>query len=430
MQDTSIKSKCSVNTNLDADTFVGIKCENGDISINFPLGFEISQSDRELRKEILLLFSILAKNSDRKDSQLMGQDNIFNDNVFPIKAYLHIISDYYIRGYFKEHEVQYNASKKGKINWNRTIKIHKPYIQDMSVFYLDFITKRNTVREDELITLIHEYCVYDSFEKVGWLFTKAMPSKARIKYNYKLFASVIKIKLSETFNDRNRGLFCDMLAIINYQGAKESNRDYKYGTNRFEYIWESMIDYVFGIENKAHYFPKTAWNINGINYANASLEPDTIMILNDNVYVLDAKYYKYGDTKQARDLPESTSINKQITYGEYIAEEYEFRKRHGSEMKVYNAFLMPFNALKWKHYDDKEICWIGQATSNWKRNNKEYECVQGILIDVKYLMNINVKQNEDEIIKLADIIKKAVGKNECLDKFGERNWIVNNIISN
>lgn len=58
---------------------------------------------------------------------------------------------------------------KGKINWNRTIKTQKSYVQGTDVFYLDFVTKNDRVKENELITLIHEYCVYESFEQMGWL---------------------------------------------------------------------------------------------------------------------------------------------------------------------------------------------------------------------------------------------------------------------
>ena len=87
-----------------------------------------------------------------------------------------------------------------------------------------------------------------------------------------------------------------MLAIIDFEGDKDSDKNYRYGTYRFEYIWEKMIDKVFGIENKADYFPKTTWYVNGSKYDNASLEPDTVMLYGTDVYVLDAKYYKYGVT--------------------------------------------------------------------------------------------------------------------------------------
>ena len=81
------------------------------------------------------------------------------------------------------------------------------------------------------------------------------------------------------------------------------------------------------------------------------------------IYVLDAKYYKFGATKSAGDLPGTGSINKQITYGEYIAEQEIFKKVHGNNYQVYNAFLMPY-ATK----EDKTIENIGLAISNWKSN--------------------------------------------------------------
>lgn len=402
MQNLNIRSRCSVNANSESDTFVGIKCDAGDISVNFPLGFAISDNDKGLKKDIMLLLSVLAKNTEHKKSEMLEEGHRFDEVTFPIQAFIAIISDFYDRGYYKEQEVEYTVAKKGKVNWNRTIKMQRPYVQGTDIFYLDFVTKKHTVNEMELITLIHEYCVYDSFEKIGWLFSKGMPQKPRIKGNTKLFVATIKAKLATTFNGKNKALFRNMLAIINYQGDEGAKKNYKYGTYRFEYIWESMIDKVFGIKNKNDYFPKTTWTINGELYDNPSLEPDTIMIYNDNIYVLDAKYYKYGVTKRPSDLPKSSSINKQITYGEYIAEETKFKDIHGHNMKVYNAFLMPFNALE---SSAEKIVYVGEATSSWKDNTKEYERVQGLLIDVKYLMSINTQQNEQEILKLATIIK-------------------------
>ena len=167
-----------------------------------------------------------------------------------------------------------------------------------------------------------------------------------------------------------------------------------------------MIDKVFGIENKNDYFPKTTWHINGNKYDNASLEPDTIMLYGTNVYVLDAKYYKYGVTGKTWDLPESTSINKQITYGEYVANEEKFKKKHGENMRVYNAFLMPFDSLKNKCQDNSDMLKIGEAMSSWKNNSEDYQRIQGILVDVKTLMSINVRQEMREIEKLAKLIEK------------------------
>lgn len=406
MNDLSIRERCSVNQNRDQDTFVGFKCENGEFSVHFPLGFKISENDKELRKDIFLLIDTIANTTGKKESYIYQQAREYNYTMFPIQAYISVIKDYYERGYYKEREIQYVVSKRGKIDWNRTIKTQKPYVEDNNVFYLDFVTKKNQINEDELISLIHKYCVYESFCKVGWIFTTYVPQKPKIKFNRKLFKSVIIQKITKTFNDRNRRLFKDMLAIIDFTGDSNESKDYKYGTYRFEYVWESLIDKTYGILGKEKYFPKTSWIINGKKYENACLEPNTIMLWNGNIYVLDAKYYKYGMTLYPSDLPESTSINKQITYGEYIAEQDKFKLMHGNDYKVFNAFIMPYSGVK------NSIENIGVGISNWKSNEKTYENIQGILLDVKHLMKVVVSRDETELQMMAECIENSLAKTD------------------
>ncbi len=401
MSDFSIRDKCKVNTNRDADTFVGIMCKDGEISVNFPLGFHISDDDRSLRKDMLLMLGAIESTIGHKLSEMSEVSECIDQTGFPIQAYLYIIKDYFERGYYIEREVEYNVSKRGKINWSRTIKTQRPVIQDDEVYYLDFMTKRNAVNENHIITLIHELCVYESFEKMGWLFTSTMPAKPRIKKNEKYFTAVLNDKLSRTFNDKNKTLFTNMMKVIKNMRDDDSVTSFQYGTYRFEYVWESLIDRVYGIDEKADYFPKTTWKVNGRLHDNASLEPDSIMIKGNDIYVLDAKYYKYGVTGWLADLPESTSINKQITYGEYVA------LNKASGRNVYNAFIMPFDAAD-SHWNVSEIYAIGEATGNWRLNDKIYEHIQGILIDVKYLMQITVREDSNEIMKLAECIETSV----------------------
>ena len=405
MAEFSIRDKCSVNTNWDEDTFVGLKCKDGDFSVHFPLGFVIPGDDKELRRDIIVLLSVIGKTTARKESEIQNEARIYNCTEFPFQAYLSIIRDFYERGYFKEREIHFTVAKRGKIDWNRTIKTQKPYIQDNDSFYLDFVTRKNQVNENEVLSYMGkpQNCVYESFSKVGWLFTTTLPKKPRIKRNIRLFKSILITKISNTFNDRNRKLFQDMLAVILYNGEENSEKNYRYGTYRFEYVWEALINKVYGIKEKREYFPNTYWSIDGVQYENACLEPDTIMIWNGNVYVLDAKYYKYGVTRRMTDLPESTSINKQITYGEFIAEQECFKKKHGENYKVYNAFIMPY-AQK----NGEELKNIGIAYSNWKTNEKSYENIQGILLDIKHLMYASWGQNVEEIEKLVQCIEGGI----------------------
>ena len=406
-----LKDKCHINTNIGNDTFVGIKCHGDDISINFPLGFCLSEAsgDKAVRNDILLLIEVLTAYGKRKDADAAFNADEQQETTSPVYAYIYLIRDFITRVYYKEGVVEYVSSKRGKINWNRTIKQKKPVIQDKDVFYLDFITKKNVVNENDLITLIHQYCVYVSFMKIGWLFTDYMPPKPSIIFHRQWFSSALLAKLNTTFKDSNKTLFQTMLKIINSEPDKGLEcTDYSYGTNNFEYVWEHMIDKVFGIEEKQKYFPKTTWHITRKQqvYDSSDLEPDTIMLYENNIYVLDAKYYRYGLTKEAINLPDSASINKQITYAEYI-DIHEELKIEGAE--IYNAFIMPFNKEQWADENAEEVHYIGEAVSSWKPNKaigKKYERIQGILLDVKYLMQLGEKRSESDIQKLAKIIEE------------------------
>jgi hypothetical protein len=115
--------------------------------------------------------------------------------------------------------------------------------------------------------------------------------------------------------------------------------------------------------------------------------------------------FPFGWSGAPGHLPESTSINKQITYGEYNAEESHFMK-DGCHPVVYNAFIMPYDSKGKRFPTGTPICYIGSATSDWKGGDKKYENVLGILIDVKYLMGIDSRTDPSEILKLAELIEE------------------------
>lgn len=404
MTNNSLFDRCRANTNIDGDVFVGIQRKGEHYEVNFPLGYHCSEDEKGLRKDILSLINVLAKNTNKKESEIYTGLNR-NDSVeLPVQAYLFLIKDFFERGYYKERDTNRRIAKRGKIDWSRTIRTQKPLLQDDEAYYLDFVVKKNTINEDELITLVHKYCVYESFERLGWLFTSFVPPEPKTKLNMKMMTAVVSDKLQSTFNDSNRQLFKNMITVIKSMGD-DSQSEFRYGTYRFEYVWEKMIDRAFGIPEKEEYFPKTMWNLaDGRSYDNAVLEPDSIMLLNGKVYILDAKYYKYGWSGAPGHLPESTSINKQITYGEYIAEGKKFM-RDGEHPIVYNAFIMPYDSIGKKFPTRTPIHYIGSATGDWKSSEKKYENVIGILMDVKYLMGIDSRMDESEIIKLAELIE-------------------------
>lgn len=393
---------CRVNTNNVEDTFVGIKKQDGKFVVNFPVGYRLGENDSALRSDILLLLKILKNNTEHKKSDRIfaADENVVCD--FPVPSYIYLMEDYMINGYYKEFQSKFSVGRNGKISWNKTIKQMMPVIQDDNVIYDKFIIRKNITDDEELITYIHQYCVYISFKRFGWIYGSFIPQKPKVKYNKEIFLRVIIKKEQSTFNDNHKMLFHHMKLIID-DISKNSiiNTNTKYGTNRFEYVWEKMIDKIFGITNKKDYFPSAYWellNIDGSfkSVEKAKLEPDSIMIIKDAIYVLDAKYYKFGQTRNAYDLPDTSSISKQIIYGEYLS-------KSEPDKIVYNAFLLPFDSNSW---GTEKIHLLGTAYGRWKNSTKTYECVKGILIDTKYVMEIIGKANRNKYwLELSSVIE-------------------------
>lgn len=402
---------CHVNENNDGDRFVGIKADTENAMVYFPIGYQLPATERDLRQDILHLISVLAEFTDRTDRILAMQKFTAPQSVdFPINAYMEVIH-YFMEqnGYYTEKEPKFKDGDRGKIDWPRTLRTKRPLIQaNGTPAYTEYTVRISSPNDKNMITQIHKFCVYESFSKLGWLFTPYLPEKPTIPRNDKMFLILLREKLANTYNDKDKRLFSSMIAMIEYLDEKTREKQFYFGTDRFEYVWEKLIDRVFGEKNKGDYFPKTRWSLRtGKKRMNAALEPDTIMLHGGKIYVLDAKYYKFGLTGNPGDLPESSSINKQITYGEYIHTQQRFREKYGDDVPVFNAFIMPYNAKANLFGSDESYTNVGEATGDWKTAGHKYERVQGILVDIRYLMHHYVGKPKNQIMRMAQCIEKA-----------------------
>ena len=134
-------------------------------------------------------------------------------------------------------------------------------------------------------------------------------------------------------------------------------------------------DYTDGEDiKKDDFYPHGHWIINNrdVPIDKRALQPDTVMIkeINGNVkvYILDAKYYKYFIKHSA--LPDTDSIQKQITYGDYAHNTKKYEN-------VYNAFLIPYDLGEKRTLES-----IGYAYSDWQGQDSKdasYKKIYAIL---------------------------------------------------
>ncbi len=399
-----LKKYCKTSSET-MDFFVGMRFIDGEPEVVFPHGYHLSDEDRECRKDIFRLLIVLQKFTERKEGDTSGDTKDIITSL-PISSYQYLIQDFLTHGYYTENEIMYTSSQRGKINWKRTIQQEKAQIDNENAVYLNFQIKISHINRNNLISEIHKYCVYICFLRFGWLYFdyNYIPDKPEISFNKKRFLAVLIEALNNTYNDQKRRLFQSMINIIKDCDDGIRIKDKAVGVNRFDPIWERLIDFVFGEDDKKKYFPHAAWHIikNGKVEQSSALEPDTIMQYAGKIYVLDAKYYKYGLTGWSNDLPATSSIQKQITYGKHIAEQFD----DINSDKIYNAFVMPYDSN-----GGETIKFVSVGTVDWEKyslTTKNYAYVLGILLDTKHLVNEYAKHNQPEIERLAETIETSL----------------------
>lgn len=409
IMESDIQKHCHVNSNNDGDRFVGIKADTDNAMVYFPIGYELPKTDAEIRMDIRHLIQVLSEFTTKDDRLLAINKFAAPQSVdFPINAYKSIIEYYFAIGgtYYVENETTYKTAASGKQDWARTARKQMPLVQNMngvsSFVFTQFEVRSSTPNDTKEITQINRFCVYEAFQRLGWLYVPYMPEEPGPHPDIKTSIRIVQSKLAVTNDDRKKVLFRGMKDMLEHMDEKTSDKQFYFGTDDFDHVWEKIIDRAFGVKNKDDYFPRSRWILNYGSYKEKKpLMPDTIMIYNDKYYVLDAKCYKYGMTGVSDHLPNGSSINKQITYGEYL-EKY----KGVSDNSLFNAFIMPYSMAKNKFNFTSFVGNIGEAVGDWRHNRKYYEHIQGVVMDTRYLLYNYVGKLSKEKAALAECIEK------------------------
>lgn len=393
------------------DDFIGVCFEQDTPSICFPYGYRINQSNEneieneiECRKDILNLLTILS--TYQKEDDNIGVNQIENQPLqkFPLHAYMVIIQDFLRHGYYTVRETQYTSATSGKVHWKRTIAKEKPVVQSNGIAYLKMQVKKHYNNHEHLITEIHRHCVYESFIKMGWYYGLTLPAKPTSIFVKPSFIATIREQLYKTNKDNEKLLFQNMLYVLEHtDGKNHLSQKFRFGTNKFEKVWEKLVDRTFGRisdQEKKKYFPKAQWKLADKIVPTNELYPDTIMLHDKKLYVIDAKYYRYGITNDTNHLPEMSSIGKQVIYAQYIAGNKEIDV---SPNQIRNIFMLPTN--KGNHQDNYHC--IGYAQMDWSEIEQEYSKIYTILADTKHLMQ-NHSMQSSEIEKLSALIEQQI----------------------
>ena len=404
MKFKNLKDICVVSSNTIDDNYVGIKFIDDEVKVYFPLGYEIPEENAECRKSIINLIKTISVGNRliNSDSKLLMNNG--KEDEIPFNSFIWIINDYLNNGLYTDKEKIYIQNQNGKINWKKTLNT-RFYISGNNVVYLNPYVEKNTL-EDNIITDIHAYCVKVSIEYIGWIFGNiSVPENNIVENIFSYYITILNKEIIHSFDDRKKTLLINMKKILEMSGGRNKSKLKNYGTTQYEYIWEYMVNEVYGNENVNKYFIKTKYHLLGFDKVieATSLRPDSILSVEKDIYILDSKYYKYGITRNPLHLPNTDSVQKQITYGEHIENNYNYEK-------IYNAFILPYNKYKNPFELSNNIEYVGFSESSWKNENssKYYEKVSVILIDTRYLIDCYTRSNDNNIDKLIASIQKIV----------------------
>lgn len=402
-------SKLCINVNETKDNFIGMKYNKGDIQIIFPIGYDIPKNDEEeCRKAVIDLFKVIGLSHEKELDYEDSGDFSENSEGLPVDSYMWVLTDYIENGLYSDNEKKYIQEQKGKINWKKTFKT-KFMISKNSLIYLNPIVEQNS-NVKSVITEIHSFCIDKSIDIIGSIFQGISrlnyihPNVRRINYYIQL---IDKEKL-KTFDDRKKLLLYHLRRILVEQidNGKHDMRDY--GIRHFEHVWEYMVNSLFGDNDIKNYYPTTHYFLNNRDpYMPSKLRPDTIFINNNNFYIIDSKYYKFGITGNNKDLPGSDSIQKQVTYGEFINNNFNLDKKYNY---IFNAFVMPYNKNDKPFNYNKEVVYCGYSICNWKLRkeyNNKYLKIAIILLDTKTLIESYFNRNKDIKLKLINQIENV-----------------------
>ena len=425
MSDLNLYSKCSIAEFKDEDgnvdkrdkAFVGIEYRADDVHVYFPLGYEIPKDDDNCRKSILTLLRTISLSKNIINQEVKLNDSLKEDYAFPISAYLWLIRDYFSNGIYHSTEKIIKNTNGGKINWKRMLQ-ETPLYSNGTFTYLNQYTEHNIV-VDNIITEIHILCLNESFKKVGFLFGNFKLKESFMNLDNKDFlVNVLNNALINAHEDRKQQLLINLrnvllgLDIVNDQQSINN-----YGVQGFHEVWEVVVKFLFGNQELSEYTPVAKYNgkfIKG-SQTKSPLRLDALLLRDGTLYILDAKYYHFGVDMVWNSAPDTTDVEKQVVYGEYVD------LKHEGKNDIFNSFIIPYNKYSNPNvaeYHDN-IQFVGYSTVSWKnydKNVKPYYYVAIILVDCRFALESWTYNKVDEI--LDDITAKIKEVELLIEKLG------------
>jgi hypothetical protein len=385
----------------------GIIEYHDDIFVVLPKGMnqDVHRSELQKKKLACLVYKVLNKYSK---GNLLDQDERYwlGDNestkVFDIVQWL--FEDYRQNGLIHTQRRIEQLNGKSRIDWSKTLSKKTPIFVEKKLVYLDLITSKNDLVNDQDVTLIHASILKEATEKFGWLDNFSFEFNLNtIQYSTKQMQYKLQKALSNTYVDREIVLFKKLLSYLKQMSKnKEADNPSLLVTPFFNNIWEKICAELIGDMSELHNMvPNPYWVFKKQLYKTAQI-PDILFRVDNSIIIFDAKYYriKAGLDK----LPGWGDIVKQLFYALSLKKEFE---------EVFNVFLFPdscINSFEFLGYSSVE------------RKEDEFGKVLAFGIDIETAMRFWVNELNDE--KRVEFLNRLIGNCKHFNSVLKNNTVI------
>lgn len=400
---------------------IGLEVNEDDVTFTFPINYykndekkeidcySLNEIDKKYSKSVVKLTKLLSRYKEPNKIE----DYYESKDKFPIEAYLWIFRDFLKNGIYKDSESYFCVNGNGKISWKNTIKRGKTYLGENNLIYKDLIKRNTKYNVDNEITKIHKICAQKALYIFGPFYgiaSRKMKTKIteELKNNW---LGILKEELIISYNDHKIELLKKLIDLLQSQDVSKFNSlEFNLVTKDYDYIFERLIDEKFGNVNSSEYNSQGEISlIDSKNIKNAGqLRPDTINVdkKDGRIYIFDSKYYTYGFSEDGT-LPDVSSINKQITYAEYINN--PLNNLNPDKKDIYNIFVLPKNE-DYKETNEivqeefrEDLSYIGHANIKNKCENS-YDCIHIFFVNFRNLVENRI--NDECLDEIKRIVKK------------------------
>ena len=402
-----------INDSLNQTKYFGFNSEINKLLFVFPPFYNNESDDiRITRQEARYFAEALVK--------VKTEETYFGKKTerSPFYSMLWLIKDYIKNGFYFEKEKKVHKKNNGTIYWKKTIKTNDILVIKNGFIFKTIFRKGSNFNDASFLAEIYKAALSYSIEKLGFVFglTNSFKTKLKIKDNHENSQLIyfLKSQLMQTNNDSKKILMKHLLTIISSAVDNETFTDFFVNGNEFEYVFERMVNAVLGNQKVSDFYNQFVYvfDFNKLpsfikhkkEISASKLRPDTILKDDKNsiFYIIDSKFYKYGYTFLTSDLPQSSSIEKQIGYNEYLRKELLEKNNQlglGESMGVKSIFALPTSANIKGMGIVNNIGYALRKNENKFDGNKIDNKIRVVLLDLKSLIhayvNVDAKFNQN-----------------------------------